>query len=142
MKVLVLHGPNLNLLGTREPKIYGTITLDSINQNLIKIGEDNDIDVICYQSNHEGDLITYTQQVNKDEYIGIIINPAGYTHTSIAWRDAILAINLPCIEVHISNIFTREEFRRKSYFSDIAMGVISGIGVYGYEVALRTLLSI
>jgi 3-dehydroquinate dehydratase-2 len=140
-KILVLHGPNLNMLGTREPKIYGTITLNEIDQNLIRLGRDNNIEVICYQSNHEGDLITYTQQANQDEYLGIIINPAGYTHTSIAWRDALLAVNVPFIEVHLSNLFAREEFRHKSYFCDIATGVIAGFGAYGYTVALQSILS-
>lgn len=141
MKVLVLHGPNLNLLGTREPEIYGKITLDSINHNLIELGKAANTDVVCYQSNHEGDLITYTQQASAAEYCGIIINPAGYTHTSIAWRDAIIATKVPCIEVHISNIFSREEFRHKSYFSDIALGVISGLGADGYQLALQYICS-
>lgn len=140
-KVLVLHGPNMNLLGTREPKIYGTITLNDLNQDLIRLGNKVNIEVICYQSNHEGELIDYTQQASRDNYVGIIINPAGYTHTSIAWRDAIFAVDIPFIEVHISNIFSREEFRHKSYFSNIAAGVISGFGTHGYILALQHILN-
>lgn len=140
-KILVLHGPNLNLLGRREPIIYGTKTLDQINQELTIIGNDCKIDIMCYQSNNEGDLITYTQAVNDKEYLGLIINPAGYTHTSIAWRDALISTNVPFIEVHISNIFARETFRHKSYFSDIATGIVSGLGAYGYKVALQYLIN-
>lgn len=137
LKILVLHGPNLNLLGQREPEVYGTATLEDINQELEKICSPFGIVLECYQSNSESELITKTQEHFQNNYDFLIINPAGYTHTSIAWRDAVIAINKPFIEVHLSNIFAREEFRHKSYFSDIAVGVISGLGKKGYILALN-----
>lgn len=134
-KLLVLHGPNLNLLGTREPELYGKTTLNDINNNLTKLGELNQIKVECFQSNIEGELINKTQTaLNNFDFM--IINPAGLTHTSIAWRDAILATGKPFIEVHLSNIYSRETFRHKSYFSDIAIGAISGLGAHSYELAM------
>jgi 3-dehydroquinate dehydratase-2 len=135
-KILVLNGPNLNLLGKREPQIYGHDTLDSINKSLIQIAEQAEIMLESYQSNSESDLIEKTQSCFLHNYDFLIINPAAYTHTSIAWRDAVLAIKKPFIEIHLSNIFAREEFRHKSYFSDIAVGVISGLGIKGYQLAL------
>ena len=134
-KILVLHGPNLNLLGIREPNLYGNITLDSINSHITKISSLNQIQIECFQSNIEGELINKTQEALHN-FDFMIINPAGLTHTSIAWRDAVLATNKPFIEVHLSNIYAREVFRHKSYFSDIALGVISGLGANSYELAI------
>ncbi|MCX8514743.1 MAG: hypothetical protein RL017_214 [Pseudomonadota bacterium] len=134
-KILVLHGPNLNMLGTREPTVYGNTTLDSINKELLNLCLTNDIIIDFYQSNAEAELVTKTQQcLNKYDFL--IINPAGLTHTSIVWRDAVLAVALPFIEVHLSNIYSREPFRHHSYFSDIAVGTISGLGKNGYKLAL------
>ena len=135
-KILVLHGPNLNLLGLREPAVYGYTTLDEINHALEKKCTDAGIMLECFQSNIEGELISRTQDVLLNAFDFLIINPAGYTHTSIAWRDAVLAVNKPFIEVHLSNVFAREKFRHKSFFSDIAVGVISGLGKTGYSLAL------
>ena len=135
-KILVLHGPNLNLLGKREPEIYGHDTLENINNSLLEVANSSNIMLEYYQSNSESELITKTQSYFENNYDFLIINPAAFTHTSIALRDAVLAINKPFIEVHLSNIFTREQFRHKSYFSDIAIGVISGLGVKGYHMAL------
>ena len=135
-KILVLHGPNLNLLGLREPDIYGKTTLDDINKELEKTSQNSGIVIECFQSNVEGELIGKTQEVFTNNCDFLIINPAGLTHTSIAWRDAILAINKPFIEVHLSNVFARESFRHKSYFSDIAVGVISGFSKHSYSLAL------
>lgn len=140
-KILVLHGPNLNLLGTREPEVYGRVTLDEINRNLSKIAENAGIMLENYQSNAEADLICRIQQTIADETDFIIINPAAYTHTSVALRDTLAAVKLPFIEVHLSNIFAREAFRRESYFSDLALGVISGLGPKGYELALEYALT-
>ena len=136
-KILILHGPNLNLLGKREPHIYGNTSLNDVNQSLKTLATPHNVEVECFQSNHEGDLITKTQEVLDNPCEFIIINPAGFTHTSIAWRDALLAIKVPFIEVHLSNIFAREKFRHKSYFSDIAVAVVSGLGIHGYELALN-----
>lgn len=139
-RVLVLNGPNINLLGLREPEIYGKTTLDDINAKLKNMALTKDIHLECYQSNVEGELINKTHEaLNNFDFM--IINPAGLTHTSIAWRDAVLAVNKPFIEVHLSNVYTREAFRHKSYFSDIAIGVISGLGAYGYELALNYALN-
>lgn len=140
-KVLVLHGPNLNLLGMREPEIYGSVTLDDINKSLEKLAADAGAEVICFQSNAESELIARIQQTLTDKTGFIIINPAAYTHTSVALRDSLAAVKLPFIEVHLSNIFARETFRRESYFSDLALGVISGLGAKGYELALKYALS-
>ncbi len=141
-KILVLHGPNLNMLGTREPEVYGFVTLDEINRNLAKIAEDAGIFLENFQSNSEADLIGRIQQTISDGTDFIIINPAAYTHTSVALRDALAAVKLPFIEVHLSNIFARETFRRESYFSDLAVGVISGLGPKGYELALEYALTV
>lgn len=140
-KILVLHGPNLNLLGTREPDIYGQVSLDEINRNLGKLAENAGIILENFQSNAEADLIGRIQETITDETDFIIINPAAYTHTSVALRDALAAVSLPFIEVHLSNIFARETFRRESYFSDLAVGVISGLGPKGYELALEYALT-
>jgi 3-dehydroquinate dehydratase-2 len=135
-KILVLHGPNLNLLGLREPEIYGTTTLQQLNDTLGQMGQSAGITVECFQSNHEGELVSKTQELITKTYAFTIVNPAGLTHTSVIWRDALLAVNQPFIEVHLSNIFSRETFRHFSYFSDIAVGIISGLGITGYELAL------
>lgn len=139
-KILVLHGPNLNLLGTREPLIYGATTLDQINTRLTQEASSAGIALSCYQSNSEGELIDTIHQAgaNKTDYI--IINPAGYTHTSVALRDALCAVAIPFIEVHLSNIYSREAFRHHSYFSDIAKGIISGLGDLGYSLALTSII--
>lgn len=141
-KILILHGPNLNLLGTREPEIYGRVSLDEINRNLSKIAENAGIRLENFQSNAEADLIDRIQQAMSDDTDFIIINPAAFTHTSVALRDALAAVKLPFIEVHLSNIFARETFRRESYFSDLAVGVISGLGSKGYELALEYALTV
>ena len=136
IKILVLHGPNLNLLGQREPEIYGHTTLEEINKELEKISQKSGIMLEYFQSNSESELIEKTHTTLKNNYDFLIINPAAFTHTSVAWRDAVLAIKKPFIEVHLSNVFAREEFRHRSYFSDIAVGVISGLGTKSYRLAL------
>lgn len=134
--LLVLHGPNLNLLGTREPSVYGRETLEAINRRLVALGSAAGAGVRCFQSNLEGELISRVQQA-KGEGIGfIVINPAGYTHTSIALRDALAAVAIPFIEVHLSNVHAREPFRHRSYFSDLAVGTICGLGSRGYDFAV------
>ena len=135
--ILVLHGPNLNLLGAREPEHYGNLTLADINNNLQAIAEQVNIALETYQSNAEADIVTKIQSLTINRVDFIIINPAAFTHTSIAIRDAISAVKIPFIEVHLSNVFARESFRHHSYFSDIAVGVISGLGAEGYNAALR-----
>ena len=137
--VLLIQGPNLNLLGMREPKVYGTITLDDIHKKLADLAKQADISLETYQSNHEGELIDRVQKAKKDGVSFIIINPGGFTHTSVALRDALAGVAIPFIEVHLSNIHQREEFRKHSYFSDLAMGVICGLGAHGYELALNTI---
>lgn len=133
--VLVLHGPNLNLLGTREPGHYGTDTLEDINRRLTAAAEKAGIRLSCRQSNSEGELVDAIQQARGNVDF-ILINPAAYTHTSVAMRDALAAVAIPFIEIHLSNVYKREPFRRHSYFSDLAVGVISGLGAKGYELAL------
>jgi len=135
--VLVLHGPNLNLLGRREPKHYGLVTLDDINRALINRGEAAGAHVETFQHNHEGALIDRLHEAARDQVDFIVINPAAYTHTSIALRDALAATAIPFVEVHLSNIHARESFRHHSYFSDLAVGVVSGLGAHGYELALE-----
>ncbi|MBS0483620.1 MAG: type II 3-dehydroquinate dehydratase [Proteobacteria bacterium] len=135
--VLIMHGPNLNLLGMREPDIYGAVTLQDINRNLSKLAENKEIKLDFFQSNAEFALIDRIQQTMHDGTDFIIINPAAYTHTSVAMRDALAAVKLPFIEVHLSNVYARESFRQRSYFSDLAIGVISGLGAKGYELALE-----
>jgi 3-dehydroquinate dehydratase II len=139
--VLVLHGPNLNLLGTREPETYGSVKLEEINRSLSILAQKAGIKLSSFQSNAEGELVDRIHQAIHDEVDFIIINPAAYTHTSIALRDALVATALPFIEVHLSNIFARESFRRESYFSDRALGIISGLGAKGYELALEYALT-
>lgn len=135
--ILVLHGPNLNLLGIREPEHYGHATLDSINKNLSTIAKTADVSLEAYQSNAEAEIVAKIQTLATSKVDFIIINPAAFTHTSVAIRDAIAAVNTPFIEVHLSNVYARESFRHHSYFSDIAVGVISGLGAEGYDAALR-----
>jgi len=139
--VLVLHGPNLNLLGTREPDIYGHTTLASIHASMEARARTFGVRLESFQSNHEGELIDRVQSAREQGVRFIIINPAGYTHSSVALRDALAAVAVPFIEVHLSNVHGRETFRRRSYFSDIAVGVISGLGAQGYELALEAALA-
>jgi 3-dehydroquinate dehydratase-2 len=136
-QVLVLHGPNLNLLGSREPKHYGLATLDDINRTLVSRGEAAGVQVETFQHNHEGALIDRVHLAARDHVDFFLVNPAGYTHTSVALRDALAATAIPFVEVHLSNIYAREPFRHHSYFSDLAVGVISGLGAQGYELALE-----
>ena len=140
-KILLLHGPNLNLLGTREPELYGHDTLDLINQRATQIACDAGYDVIAKQSNAEHDLVNALQEANEEGVGFIVFNPAAYTHTSIAIRDAMIASKIPFIEIHLSNIFQREKFRHHSYLSDIAQGVICGVGAKGYELAMQAAIS-
>jgi 3-dehydroquinate dehydratase-2 len=135
--VLVVHGPNLNLLGSREPKHYGLATLDMIDRALVSRGEAAGAQVTSFQHNHEGALVDRVHQASRDGVDFILINPAAYTHTSVALRDALAAVAIPFIEVHLSNIYARESFRHHSYLSDLAVGVISGLGAHGYELALE-----
>lgn len=135
--ILVLHGPNLNLLGSREPSVYGHITLDQINnklQHLVHIQGEN---LLYFQSNSESALVDRVHLARQDGTDFIVINPAAFTHTSVALRDALAAVAIPFIEVHLSNVFARELFRKESYFSDLAVGVISGLGATGYELAVQ-----
>lgn len=139
MKILVLHGPNLNLLGSREPEIYGRTTLADINGDLERLASASGASLECFQSNHEGALIDRIQAARGD-FDGLIINPGGLTHSSVSLRDALIACELPLVEVHLSNIHAREEFRHRSLVSSTAIGVICGLGASGYEFALRALL--
>jgi len=135
-KVLVLHGPNLNLLGTREPALYGSDTLDAINKRVVSRGMDLGLEVNTFQSNHEGALLDRLHQAAREGVDFVIINPAAYTHTSVALRDGLLATALPFIEIHLSNVHAREAFRQRSLLSDVAIGVITGLGAQGYELAM------
>ncbi|HUG59734.1 MAG TPA: type II 3-dehydroquinate dehydratase [Candidimonas sp.] len=139
--ILVLHGPNLNLLGTREPEVYGRHTLADINQRLQQLATENGANCIAFQSNHEGELVDRIQAARNDQTDFILINAAAYTHTSVAVRDALAAVDIPFIEVHLSNVYKREPFRHHSYLSDTAVGVVAGLGAFGYEAALRYALS-
>ena len=139
MKILVIHGPNLNLLGIREPEVYGSVTMEEINEGLEETASSNNIQIEAFQSNAEHEIVTKLQD-SMDHIDYIIINPGALTHTSIAIRDSLLGIGVPFYEVHISNIFAREEFRQKSYFSDVANGVICGLGTQGYDLALRHII--
>ncbi|MDH3374775.1 MAG: type II 3-dehydroquinate dehydratase [Gammaproteobacteria bacterium] len=133
---LLLNGPNLNLLGSREPEVYGATRLDDIEANCIDVAGELGHSLVCFQSNAEHELIDRVQQAAQDNLDFIIFNPGAFTHTSIAIRDAFLAVGIPFIEVHMSNTFAREEFRHSSYFSDIAESCLFGFGAYGYELAL------
>lgn len=139
--ILLLHGPNLNLLGLREPEVYGTQTLNEINQDLQQLAHAAQAKLDIFQSNHEGVLVDRIQNAHKDGTTFIIINPAAFTHTSIAIRDALAAVALPFIEVHLSNIYRRESFRHHSFFSELAEGVICGLGARGYQAALEYALN-
>jgi len=136
--ILVLHGPNLNLIGQREPEIYGSMTLAEIDQRLVAEGEKLGVEVRSFQSNGEGDLIDALQEA-RDWASGVIFNPAGYTHTSVALRDAVAAVNIPVVEVHISNVYARERFRHESLISPVSMGRITGFGWRSYLLALQAL---
>ncbi|MFJ1299723.1 type II 3-dehydroquinate dehydratase [Pseudomonadota bacterium AL_CKDN230030165-1A_HGKHYDSX7] len=136
-RILVLHGPNLNLLGTREPHIYGSLTLAQINEGLEALAAQLGVTLAAWQSNHEGALVDRIQAAAQDGTDFIIINAAAYTHTSVAIRDALAGVAIPFIEVHLSNLYKREPFRHHSYLSDLAIGLISGLGADGYEAALR-----
>ncbi len=135
--LLVMHGPNLNLLGTREPDVYGHVTLDEINNKLAQLAQSSGARLAHFQSNAEAAMVERIQQAREDGTDFIVINPAAFTHTSVALRDALAAVNIPFVEVHLSNVFAREAFRRESYFSDIAVGIISGLGATGYELAVQ-----
>lgn len=139
--ILVLHGPNLNLLGEREPEVYGSQNLADINQALQQQAQDAGHHLMAMQSNAEYELVERIQDARHEGINFILINPAAFTHTSIAIRDALLAVEIPFIEVHLSNVHAREEFRQSSYFSDIAVGVICGLGAQGYELALRAAIN-
>lgn len=138
---LILHGPNLNLLGMREPEIYGRETLAEVDAKLVNFGNEIGLRIETFQSNHEGVLIDRIQQAKHDGFSAIVINPGGYTHTSIALRDAIAGVGLPTMEVHLSNIHAREKFRHHSFIAPVAIGQICGLGTLGYELAIRGLLA-
>jgi len=140
-KILVVNGPNLNLLGTREPDHYGLTTLAEINKNLTSLAKKAGHELNSFQSNAEHELVDRIHQAAADGATFIIINPAAFTHTSVALRDALAGVAIPFIEIHLSNIFAREDFRQQSYFSDIAVGVISGLGAQGYELALESAIN-
>jgi len=140
-RILVLHGPNLNLLGTREPEVYGSLALADINQRLERVAAAQGAELAIHQSNHEGVLVDRIQEAGRDGTQYIIINAAAYTHTSVAIRDALAAVSIPFVEVHLSNVYKREAFRHHSYLSGIAQGVIAGLGAFGYEAALQYALA-
>jgi 3-dehydroquinate dehydratase II len=139
LKILVLHGPNLNLLGTREPAIYGAMTLEELNASLMRLGRELGVAIESRQSNVEGELVTWIQEA-KQRFDGLVFNPAAYSHTSIALRDAIVGVEIPMVEVHLTNIHRRESFRRRSYLASVALGQISGFGPQSYLLGLRALV--
>ena len=139
--ILVLHGPNLNLLGQREPEIYGSLSLDAINTRLVDLGRELNVEVRCIQSNHEGGLIDALHEA-RNWANGVILNPGGYTHTSVALRDAVAAIGLPVVETHLSNVYAREDFRHKSLVSAVCRGIVVGFGWRSYTLAFRVLVEI
>ena len=136
MKILIVNGPNINLLGTREPEVYGNLTLEKINEKLFVYAKENGIEIETFQSNIEGEIVDKIQWA-KDFCDGIVINPAAYTHTSVAIRDAIAAVKLPAVEVHISNIYSREEFRKHSFIAPVCIGQIAGFGFDSYKLGLE-----
>ena len=140
-RILVLHGPNLNLLGTREPAIYGADTLEAINARLLELAREAGAKLSSFQSNFEGELVERVHQAREDGTGFILINPAGLTHTSVVLRDALAAVKIPFVEVHLSNVFAREPFRHHSFFTDLAVGMVCGLGAKGYEAALQYALS-
>jgi 3-dehydroquinate dehydratase-2 len=139
--ILVIQGPNLNLLGTREPEVYGKTTMEDIHTKLGELAKTQSVELDTYQSNHEGELIDRIQKAKNDGVNFIIINPGAFTHTSVALRDVLAGVAIPFTEVHLSNIHQREEFRKHSYLSDIATGVICGLGAIGYELALQAAIT-
>ena len=141
MKILVIHGPNLNLLGKREPGIYGNFTIDQINDELEKLAKKNHMEVEFFQSNHEGEIVDKIGQI-REHYQALVINPAGYTHTSVAIRDAISAVGTPTVEVHLSNIYAREDFRHHSLIAPVARGQIAGFGINSYRLGFLAALEI
>jgi len=140
-KILILNGPNLNLLGTREKQIYGEVSLSKINEDLKRLAQEKGVEIAFFQSNHEGEIVDKIGEASK-EFSGILINPAAYTHTSIAIRDALLAVNLPCVEVHISNIYKREEFRHHSMTAPACAGQVTGFGKESYILGFLGLLNL
>ena len=139
MQILVVNGPNLNMLGTREPEKYGTKTLDSINEELKQFASDSGVGIEFFQSNIEGEIVNAIQSA-RGKFDGIILNPAAYTHTSVAIRDALLAAEIPAIEVHLSNVYSREEFRQTTYTAGVCLGQIAGMGDFGYKLAILGLI--
>jgi len=139
LRILVMHGPNLNLLGKREPEHYGQTGLNRINEELVQLGDQLGLEILTFQSNHEGELVERVHLACADNLDGIIINPAAFTHTSIALRDAFLACQIPFVELHLSNIYRREDFRHRSLLADCAVGIVAGFGAKSYLLALRGL---
>ncbi|MGO0122134.1 type II 3-dehydroquinate dehydratase [Desulfothermobacter acidiphilus] len=139
MRVLVLHGPNLNLLGNREPEVYGNLTLEEINQRLVAWGEELGVEVECFQSNHEGELI---ERLHRGDADAVVFNPGAFTHYSYALRDAVAALSAPVVEVHLSNLYAREEFRHRSVIAPVAVGQISGFGAESYRLGLLAVVSL
>jgi len=139
LRILIMHGPNLNLLGTREPEHYGLQNLATINEELIAAGDKIGCEIATFQSNHEGELVERIHQAAAEHMDGIVINPAAYTHTSVALRDALLGCHIPFVELHLSNIYRREEFRHRSMLADIATGIVAGFGPASYQLALTGL---
>ncbi len=141
-KILIIHGPNLNLLGQRQKEVYGEGTLEHINSQLEALAKENNLSLEIFQSNHEGDIVDKIGKSKENQTQGILINPAAYTHTSVAIRDAILAVNLPTVEVHISNIYARENFRQTSLISPVCVGQISGFGINSYLLGLKAIMNV
>lgn len=140
MNILVVNGPNLNLLGSRETQVYGRQTLEEVASDVDALAQQKNVSVRWVQSNHEGELIEYIHQASSTKCAGIIINPAGYGHTSVALRDALLAVSLPSVEIHLTNIAKREDFRHRTLTADVTIGQVSGFGAYGYQLALLALI--